>query len=351
MKNKYVNFLSYLLFLIIWTSSYAERPELYDKPPYVMIEHTKINGAYKFNYRYRNLLNEEDKIVWSESVDNILSNDGLGIAQYIVDSGNVTEEDAVLGMFKVVGDYIQVDYTRFIHHYRPLMIPFYLKYYNDTQKLKLSRYEKIEYLLRIFQDYPYGLIPQTYEGKFINGILPINAVFKEGYADCDTKSLMMAMVLSYDKDFYNRLAMILVPGHALLGINMLAKPYQKTVRYLGRDYIYTEPVGTARTPLGQTNSPYSNSINVIPLELVHEKVDVKNSASEIDHSLSTNSLKDNDCPDGGLLIEFESVTGDKNQFCQKNDGVKFINHGPALIKSHNGDITRKYFKDGVEIDI
>lgn len=37
--------------------------------------------------------------------------------------------------------------------------------------------------------------------------------------------------------------------------------------------------------------------------------------------------------------------------CQKNDGVKFINHGPALIKSQDGDITRKYFKDDVEIDI
>jgi len=95
----------------------------------------------------------------------------------------------------------------------------------------LSKRQAVELLLVFLQDFPYGVVPLVWERLNIGGLFVPPLIFRNGWADCDSKALLMATVLLHDSVFENKLAMILVPGHALLELRWSPVPMTKSIAW------------------------------------------------------------------------------------------------------------------------
>ena len=85
---------------------------------------------------------------------------------------------------------------------------------------------------------------QNYLGIY----LPIHAIV-EGHGDCDTKSLLVATLLSYWPTI--KVIGIKVTGHYFLAASLIPEEGDKTITYHGRKYVLMEPAGPGWTPPGQ----------------------------------------------------------------------------------------------------
>lgn len=115
------------------------------------------------------------------------------------------------------------------------------------------------------------------------------------------------------------------------GIEVLSLPYDETYKYQNRNFVVAEPTGLSRTPFGRKNSPYSRVIAIIPLEGGVPLAEGSTGASGMA------PLTQADCPDEGLLVEYESgLEKGKVQLCMIKIGEDFVKHGPALIYDSSG---------------
>jgi hypothetical protein len=95
----------------------------------------------------------------------------------------------------------------------------------------------------------YKLPDPVYKGKSTGGLLlPLTAVVL-GWGDCDTKSGLMASLLSNWGQM--RLVGVGVPGHYLLGVLQIPEKGDVFVQYDGLQYVLVEPAGPAWLPPGQ----------------------------------------------------------------------------------------------------
>ncbi len=71
--------------------------------------------------------------------------------------------------------------------------------------------------------------------------------------DCDSKVTLMAAMLA---QLFPELkqAMVFIPGHALLAVDLPAKPGDATLNWQGQNYLLLEPTGPATLPAGQIAS-------------------------------------------------------------------------------------------------
>lgn len=77
------------------------------------------------------------------------------------------------------------------------------------------------------------------------------ALLARNKGDCDGKAaLFLSLVRAELPDL--QLAMVYIPGHALVGLGLPAEPGDVTFTIDGVSYVYAEPVGPAAVPLGQT---------------------------------------------------------------------------------------------------
>jgi hypothetical protein len=316
----------------------AQLPEEYAIKDYVQIETQTIGTQYFHQYRFKDHNNRLQNWAWTIPISqNDFKTETFGLDLKYISGNQVEIEAANRNFFKLRDNKVSIDYSATVDFFKELALPLYQKFKQQSDLEKLTYREQIEFLLRFLQDYPYGIVPTNFGGKFVNGLMPISEIFKTGWSDCDSKSLLMAAILSYHPYFHDRLAMILVPGHALLGIEMLPRPYEKYATHRGRKYVYAEPVGVVRTPLGQTNSPYSNSIRVIPIDVRFEP-----------SKKAVFGLSKKDCPPGAWLIKYELESA-MNYFCTVKQGTDIINHGPAVIVHPDGRVETKTFEMGQEI--
>lgn len=302
-----------------------------------------MGSQYFFSYQFKDEKNNIKKWQWSIPIDtNDYTSDQFGIPLERIQGDQIKIVEHDMRYFVQDGGVLRPDYSGLLNLYRPISYPLYQLYKKHTDENQLRGRQKIEFLLRFLQDYPYGLVPPNLNGRFVNGLLPVSEIFKTGWADCDSKSLLMATILSYDPDFQKKMAMIGVPGHALLGIEGIPRPYEKYVSYLGKKYIYAEPVGIVRTPFGRTNSPYTSSIQVYPLTLfdygdnsnIPQQTQVKEPSLQI-------GLSEKDCPEGAFLLKYDLPDGTKKQQCVLSKAGQIINHGPSLIFDSAGNIKEK----------
>lgn len=85
---------------------------------------------------------------------------------------------------------------------------------------------------------------QNYLGVY----LPIHAIV-EGHGDCDTKSLLVATLLSYWPSI--KIIGIKVPGHYFLAASLTPEQGDETVTYNGQKYVVMEPAGPGWVPPGK----------------------------------------------------------------------------------------------------
>lgn len=75
-------------------------------------------------------------------------------------------------------------------------------------------------------------------------------MLEQNQGDCDSKVTLMAAMLA---QLFPELkqAMVFVPGHALLGVALPAKPGEATLNREGETYLLMEPTGPAQLAMGQ----------------------------------------------------------------------------------------------------
>lgn len=323
-------------------------PEQFMKKPYVEIKTEKTRDSYHHKYTFKD--ERGDLQSWQWSV-NAKHNDYIG-GQFGIDprhmvNGGVKASAVANSYFVEEGKYIRPDYSGLVNLYARMTKPIYDKMKSHFDERNLNIRQQLEMILRFLQDYPYGVVPMTFNGMFVSGLMPMTEIFKTGWSDCDSKSVLMAAILAHHPVLHNKLAIIEVPEHALLGVEAIPRPYEDHVSYLGKKYIYAEPVGSIRSPFGKTNSPYTRSIKVHPIKVFYEgeSENKKESAVAI-----ADTITESDCPDGGILISFISpVTGGKNLMCRLKKDGNYVSHGPTILYNKDGTIHKKQnFVLGVE---
>jgi hypothetical protein len=106
---------------------------------------------------------------------------------------------------------------------------------------------RMELALGFFQEIPYvTLNDKTRQG---GDFLPGPALLAQNRGDCDSKAVALAAVLrSFTR--FRKLAVVTMPGHALLAVEMPARPGDVTINRGGHSYVALEPAGPAVVPVG-----------------------------------------------------------------------------------------------------
>jgi hypothetical protein len=129
---------------------------------------------------------------------------------------------------------------------------------------------RVALALGFFQEIPYATLDdkQRQGGDF----LPAPALLAENRGDCDSKAVALAAVLRNFTRF-RKLAVVTMPGHAILGVEMPAQPGDATIRQGGRQYVALETAGPSLLPVGQvgpTSAKYlaglARDIEIWPVE-------------------------------------------------------------------------------------
>jgi hypothetical protein len=112
---------------------------------------------------------------------------------------------------------------------------------------------RVALALGFFQEIPYAVLDdkQRQGGDF----LPGPALLAQNRGDCDSKAVALAAVLrSFTR--FRKLAVVTMPKHAILAVEMPAEPGDTTVRQGGRQYVALEPAGPSLAPVGHVG-PYT----------------------------------------------------------------------------------------------
>jgi hypothetical protein len=349
----------FIIFILIHIASAKAVPELYEKKEGITTDKVKAGSRTFFTFGFKDLDGTYREWNWAESNRNIQEK-GLAFGLTGKDPNNFSyySEELSLAMFK---EHPQLgvipDYSLLVSYYGDFVRPLYEKWKKTSGERSLGKRESIELLLQFFQDYPYGVPPNIKNDRFTAGLFVAPYVFNEGYGDCDSKALLMASVLSHDQFFKDRLAMILVPGHALLGLNMRPSVYDETFKYRHSKYIVAEPTGLARTPFGRKNSPYKKVLGIEPIRLQVASIpstsigSISTSDTQDIKPIALKVLENADCPDGALLIDYVSPSSNRRiQMCQIKVNGQYIKHGPEVMFSSSGSPESiKVYKNGAEL--
>ncbi len=176
------------------------------------------------------------------------------------------------GLFTEDGKYLRPDYNAMINYYSPYTKPIarwiveYLKqHYEDT------RLNRIKFALTFVQDIPYA-VPGDYtrDGKYTGGVAPAPKILRDGYGDCDSKSIFFAGIMCY----------LVSPGDIVLAkepnhMYVLIRNDDLNVRengevtyfnYNGGTYIVAEPAGPGHFEFGQKMRKRYLSANLFPVK-------------------------------------------------------------------------------------
>jgi hypothetical protein len=107
---------------------------------------------------------------------------------------------------------------------------------------------RIAHALAFFQVIPYDpLQPTARQG---GDFLSAPALLAQNRGDCDSKSAALAAVLrSYVPS--RKLAVVTMPDHAILAVDLAPAPGDRTIRTSGRTLVALEAAGPALVPVGQ----------------------------------------------------------------------------------------------------
>ena len=91
--------------------------------------------------------------------------------------------------------------------------------------------------------------PDEEGGRDILGFFPPPRALHEGFGDCDTKSALLAAILTNFPG--TRMIGVHVPKHYLVGIARVPRPGDAFIEYEGQQFVLVEPSGPGRLPPGQ----------------------------------------------------------------------------------------------------
>jgi hypothetical protein len=340
-----------LLFFLSSHSLMAIEPMEYAKKPEIKTSTQVVGDKIYFSFGFRDLKGNYQEWDWNDDFQKLLGSAGqFGLPVKSDNSRSYYDEELPSAMYKNhPGIGVIPDYSALVSFYYDSVTPLYNHWKKFVARDNLDQRQSLDLLLRFFQDYPYGVPPQVIDNKLVNGLFVPPLSLQNGWADCDSKSLWMATVLSHDPAFKNKLAMIMVPGHAFLGIEIWPQVYDEKYTYRNRTFIVAEPTGLSRTPLGRKNSPYSTLIGIEPISI--SETYESSSAPTLSAGEEVRELTEKDCPDNGLLIDYVSaVEGGRVQVCQIKVDGNYLKHGPEVKYNAQGQaVSSSVYDKGVKI--
>lgn len=115
--------------------------------------------------------------------------------------------------------------------------------------------------LAFFQELRYEVPPTVELGRHILGFRVPTAVLARGGGDCDSKS---AAFCALWRHFPGRAILILVPGHALVGVEGKPRADEQYVRFGNRYFVLCEVAGPGKIPPG--GSSFSGDFEYVMIE-------------------------------------------------------------------------------------
>lgn len=116
-------------------------------------------------------------------------------------------------------------------------------------------------LLAFYQELKYEIPPDVAEGRETLGLRVPTDVLVSGRGDCDSKAVAFAAMW---RRLPSHLVFIVVPGHALVGVETRALPGEETVRVGNRTFVLCEVAGPAKLSPGA--SPVKGSFEYVLIE-------------------------------------------------------------------------------------
>jgi len=240
-------------------------PESYVKNAHSRQKTELHEGYYQHEYLFRDQVGHDWIWQWSYEqhwAEREIARFGIPSSiydPYIPNPEELQKRSRIIsdGMFFKKGNYINPDFNTMIGHYMEFTAPLY-SMLEETSRGKGSQ-ARIETLLKFIQDIPYGIPPDSVDGKSIGGVLPPPLAFQMGWGDCDTKAIIFASILSHDPNA--ELVFLFVPNHVLLAVESIPRPFQEYIDYQGKRFVIAEPVGPARHDFGHTGKDRYNRFN------------------------------------------------------------------------------------------
>jgi len=290
----------------------------YMKNEWTSQKYTTKNGYYNYTYKFRDLNNKTYVWDWKASKvqsDKMINAYGIpsSFTKPYVPTPEVIEKrknQLYKGYFKEENRILGPDHARIIDESRSLVSEIADLVLDQVDQEKLSDRETIELIMSFCQDIPYGIPPDKMKGKGTGGMFPPPLTFNKAWSDCDSKAMLFGSIyLSLPN---TKMVLISSPGHMSVGIKGVPSPYDQKVDYKGEKYIFSEPVGSAKYPLGKAASPYIIVQDITPIEL--SKIKSKSKRSKRPKSVSSSISND---------IKLSLREGNKNM----NDLIKlYFNH-------------------------
>lgn len=109
---------------------------------------------------------------------------------------------------------------------------------------------RVALALAFFQQIPYAALGDGDARG--NDFLPGPALLAQNRGDCDSKAVALAAVLRTYAP-WRRLAVVSMPGHAVLGVDLPALPGEQVVRAQARQYVIMEASGPLMAPIGNVD--------------------------------------------------------------------------------------------------
>jgi hypothetical protein len=148
------------------------------------------------------------------------------------------------GMALRAGNLVECDVPLIVKRNTALMKPLAMSFQKIAAERGYSEEDLVGAVLSLVQTaVRYKIPPDVENGVHTGGLLPPARTLLSGWGDCDTKTALLASILSN----WNGLRMvgIAVPGHYLMAIRRLPAKGDMFVRYEGLEYVLLEPAGPA----------------------------------------------------------------------------------------------------------
>ncbi len=164
------------------------------------------------------------------------------------------------GFRMMKGNVVTVDMPGLVRKNAPLIKPLSLAFEKIASTRKYRSGDIIGSVLSFAQTALYYKQPDpVFKEKHTGGVLPPITAVLVGWGDCDTKTGLIASILSNWGQM--KMVGVGVPGHYLMGVLLIPEKGDLFLEYQGLQYVLVEPAGPAWLPPGQVGEETMQLLN------------------------------------------------------------------------------------------
>lgn len=234
---------------------YGINPSQLTKSPHGRFSVERKGNEVRFRYRFHDHQEQPVQLEWSVAAARIDAlNDAYGVPSAIFEPFLASPEETArrnemirASGFRREGNTVRPDYRGLINAQRDLLSPVVAAL--EKKYPRLSETDRAQLYLNFCQDLPFGVPPNRVGDKFTGGLLPVSGILMNGWADCDSKSLLYATLASYIEA--KEIRIVSTRDHQLVALKLPSKPGDRTVMVEGQPFVMAEPVGVGRLRVGQ----------------------------------------------------------------------------------------------------